>query len=387
MIRNRMQDFNYACPTRMLFGRAARLSLARVLARQGYRRVLVVYGQDNARKRALLTEIGQTLSDAGLVFESVAGARSNPTLTHAMAVSEVARRFQADVLLAVGGGSVIDTAKAAAAAYYAKGEPWAFFTQGTPIEKALPVATILTLPAAGSEQSIRMVINHRGRKLGCASEAIRPAVSVLDPELFVTIPAYQIASGVVDMISHIMERYFTNTPEVEFTSVQAEAVMRLAMKRGVALMDNPNNLTAWSDIALIGAWAHNGFYGLGHEEDWACHAIEHELSALDPTITHGAALACLIPAWMQTVLPINPSRIERFAREVMGCESAQEGIDALRAFYARLKMPQNLQAFSLTEADLVQCTERLTKTAPIGHYVALDKTRIAQIYERAFKGI
>lgn len=160
MIRNRMQDFNYACPTRMLFGRAARLSLARVLARQGYRRVLVVYGQDNARKRALLTEIGQTLSDAGLVFESVAGARSNPTLTHAMAVSEVARRFQADVLLAVGGGSVIDTAKAAAAAYYAKGEPWAFFTQGTPIEKALPVATILTLPAAGSEQSIRMVINH-----------------------------------------------------------------------------------------------------------------------------------------------------------------------------------------------------------------------------------
>ena len=382
-----MKAFNFYCPTRIVFGGGQSKSVGQWLKQSRFTKVCLVYGGASAEKNGTIKKVTDSLTKAGLSFMKIGGVRSNPTLSFALDVCEAARGFGADVLLAVGGGSVIDTCKAASAAYYANTDPWAFFTQGVPITRALPVACVLTLPAAGSEQSVRMVINHADRKLGCASEAIRPVLSVLDPELFFTLPRYQIGCGVVDMMSHIMERYFSNTDNIEFTSVQAQAVLRLAMRRGQELIQNPQNEAAWGDIALIGAWAHNGYYGLGHEEDWACHAIEHELSALDPSIAHGAALACLIPAWMQTVLSENPARIERFCQEVLGFESAQEGIGALKDFYRSLGMPQSLKEFGLSLSDLDECAQRLCPgSIRVGHYVHLDREKVLAIYRLAYTG-
>ena len=311
--------------------------------------------------------------------------RANPTLDFAAKVKKIAVDSQVDALLAIGGGSVIDTCKVAAAWAKYDGDAWDFFTKGVAITDAIPVACVLTIPAAGSEQSIRMVINHNGLKLGTASEKIRPLISVVNPELFFTLPENQIAAGVVDMISHIFERYFTNTEHVEFVSGQAEAAIRTAMEMGPKLLENHSDYDAWCQVAMVGSWAHNGYYGLGQVEDWACHAMEHELSAFDPAITHGAGLAVITPAWLRYVAEVNPARMQRFAKKVMGVETLEEGIAKLQAFYAAMKMPTKLSDFGLTQEALEACAaSACARTGTIGQFKKLTSEDVLAIYKSVF---
>lgn len=380
-----MLNFNYCNPTRILFGRDEHKKLGEALKKENIGKVLIVYGGGSALKNGTVSAVQSSLEEVGIEYFTIGGVRANPTLDFAAKVKKIAVDSQVDALLAIGGGSVIDTCKVAAAWAKYDGDAWDFFTKGVAITDAIPVACVLTIPAAGSEQSIRMVINHNGLKLGTASEKIRPLISVVNPELFFTLPENQIAAGVVDMISHIFERYFTNTEHVEFVSGQAEAAIRTAMEMGSKLLQNHSDYDAWCQVAMVGSWAHNGYYGLGQVEDWACHAMEHELSAFDPTITHGAGLAVITPAWLRYVAEINPARMQRFAKNVMGVETLEEAIAKLQAFYAAMKMPSKLSDFGLTQEALEACaTSACARTGTIGQFKKLTSEDVLTIYKSVF---
>lgn len=380
-----MLNFNYCNPTRILFGRDEHKKLGEALKKENIGKVLIVYGGGSALKNGTVSAVQASLEEVGIEYFTIGGVRANPTLDFAAKVKKIAVDSLVDALLAIGGGSVIDTCKVAAAWAKYDGDAWDFFTKGVAITDAIPVACVLTIPAAGSEQSIRMVINHNGLKLGTASEKIRPLISVVNPELFFTLPEKQIAAGVVDMISHIFERYFTNTEHVEFVSGQAEAAIRTAMEMGPKLLENHNDYDAWCQVAMVGSWAHNGYYGLGQVEDWACHAMEHELSAFDPAITHGAGLAVITPAWLRYVAEVNPARMQRFAKKVMGVETLEEGIAKLQAFYAAMKMPTKLSDFGLTQEALEACAaSACARTGTIGQFKKLTSEDVLAIYKSVF---
>lgn len=380
-----MLNFNYCNPTRILFGRDEHKKLGEALKKENIGKVLIVYGGGSALKNGTVSAVQASLEEVGIEYFTIGGVRANPTLDFAAKVKKIAVDSQVDALLAIGGGSVIDTCKVAAAWIKYDGDAWDFFTKGVAITDAIPVACVLTIPAAGSEQSIRMVINHNGLKLGTASEKIRPLISVVNPELFFTLPENQIAAGVVDMISHIFERYFTNTEHVEFVSGQAEAAIRTAMEMGPKLLENHSDYDAWCQVAMVGSWAHNGYYGLGQVEDWACHAMEHELSAFDPAITHGAGLAVITPAWLRYVAEVNPARMQRFAKKVMGVETLEEGIAKLQAFYAAMKMPTKLSDFGLTQEALEACAaSACARTGTIGQFKKLTSEDVLAIYKSVF---
>lgn len=380
-----MLNFNYCNPTRIHFGRDEHKKLGEALKKENIGKVLIVYGGGSALKNGTVSAVQASLEEVGIEYFTIGGVRANPTLDFAAKVKKIAVDSQVDALLAIGGGSVIDTCKVAAAWAKYDGDAWDFFTKGVAITDAIPVACVLTIPAAGSEQSIRMVINHNGLKLGTASEKIRPLISVVNPELFFTLPENQIAAGVVDMISHIFERYFTNTEHVEFVSGQAEAAIRTAMEMGPKLLENHNDYDAWCQVAMVGSWAHNGYYGLGQVEDWACHAMEHELSAFDPAITHGAGLAVITPAWLRYVAEVNPARMQRFAKNVMGVETLEEGIAKLQAFYAAMKMPTKLSDFGLTQEALEACAaSACARTGTIGQFKKLTSEDVLAIYKSVF---
>ena len=380
-----MLNFNYCNLTRILFGRDEHKKLGEALKKENVGKVLIVYGGGSALRNGTVSAVQSSLEEVGIEYFTMGGVRANPTLDFAAKVKKIAVDSQVDALLAIGGGSVIDTCKVAAAWAKYDGDAWDFFTKGVAITDAIPVACVLTIPAAGSEQSIRMVINHNGLKLGTASEKIRPIISVVNPELFFTLPQNQIAAGVVDMISHIFERYFTNTEHVDFVSGQAEAAIRTAIEMGPKLIENPKDYDAWCQVAMVGSWAHNGFYGLGQVEDWACHAMEHELSAYDPTITHGAGLAVLTPSWLRHVADVNPCRMKRFARNIFGAETIEEGIEKLEAFYREMKMPSKLSEFGLTQEALKACAQSAcARTGTIGQFKKLTSEDVLTIYERVF---
>lgn len=380
-----MLNFNYCNPTRILFGRDEHKKLGEALKKENIGKVLIVYGGGSALKNGTVSAVQASLEEVSIEYFTIGGVRANPTLDFAAKVKKIAVDSQVDALLAIGGGSVIDTCKVAAAWAKYDGDAWDFFTKGVAITDAIPVACVLTIPAAGSEQSIRMVINHNGLKLGTASEKIRPLISVVNPELFFTLPENQIAAGVVDMISHIFERYFTNTEHVEFVSGQAEAAIRTAMEMGPKLLENHSDYDAWCQVAMVGSWAHNGYYGLGQVEDWACHAMEHELSAFDPAITHGAGLAVITPAWLRYVAEVNPARMQRFAKKVMGVETLEEGIAKLQVFYAAMKMPTKLSDFGLTQEALEACAaSACARTGTIGQFKKLTSEDVLAIYKSVF---
>lgn len=387
-----MNRFEYCNPTRLVFGadeenRIGELILPRLS--EG-RRVMVVYGGGSVRRSGLLERVTASLATSGIEAVEFGGARVNPTLEHVRSGIELAREKNVGVMLAVGGGSVIDTAKGIALGVPYDGDVWDFFARGVMPETALPVACVLTLPAAGSEQSIRVVINGEGRKLGAGTPVVRPFASVINPKLFFTLPEKQIRAGVIDMMSHIMERYFTQTEAVDFISGQAEAALVSIMKNGLIIRDDHENYDAWSQIGLAGSFAHNGYFGLGHVEDWACHGIEHELSAWDETITHGEGLAVLTPAWMKHVWKANPARFERFAVNVMGAggntqqERIENGIEALKAFFKAMGAPVTMRELGAENAPFGKLAElAAAKTGTVGNFVKLTAADVEAIYESA----
>lgn len=386
-----MNNFEYFNPTRLVFGKDEEKRIGELMRSKvpALSAVLVVYGGGSAKKSGLLDRIEASLKEADLVPLLLGGVTPNPELSFVKQGIELCKEHNVKAILAVGGGSVIDASKAIAIGVPYTGDVWDFFTKGVVPNEALPVAVVLTLPAAGSEQSIRIVISHDGRKLGTGSPVVRPFVSVIDPELFFTLPEKQIRAGVIDMMSHIMERYFTQTKGTDFIDGQAEAAMRSIMKNGLKLRKNPKDNDAWSQIGLAGSFAHNGYFGLGQQEDWASHGMEHEISAWNTGVTHGEGLAVVIPAWLKYVWRANPERAAQFAVNVMGVkkkgskeEIIRKGIKALRHFFKKMGAPKNLKELGVEKIDSHYIAKKAVEIpGKLGNFMPLYEEDIVKIFK------
>lgn len=386
-----MNNFFFCSPTELLFGKGAESEIGeRLAARFPGGRVMLVYGGGSIKRTGLYDRVKASLGAAGLSVREKGGVQPNPEIGFVRELIAECREWQPDVLLAVGGGSVIDSAKAAAMGVPYEGDVWDFFSGKAVCGKALPIAVILTIPAAGSELSMRVVITNGGKKWGTASQKIRSFLSVIDPELFFTLPPWQVSCGVVDMMSHIMERYLTNTTGTAYVDGQAEAAMRTIMRFGRVVRRDPKNYEAWSQLGLAGTFAHNGYFGLGHAEDWACHGMEHELSAWKREISHGAGLAVITPAYLEFVSRSNPRRVLQWARNVMevpegldGAAAITAGIAALRAFYREMGMPVTLSELGAADAPLEELAKHAVVKGPLGHYVPLSAEDVLAVYRLA----
>lgn len=384
-----MEFFTYRNPTELMFGRGAQMKAPKAFV-DGYgaKKALLVYGRGSAVKSGLIDAVKAASSEAGLTLVEKGGVQPNPTIEFVREALELARSEDIDSVLAVGGGSVIDTAKTVAAAFSYEGDPWDFFSGKAQVSQVLPLAAILTIPAAGSEQSKRAVITNGDKKLGMGNDCLRPKLAAINPELFFTLPANQAAAGIFDMMSHIMERYFTKTPDVEFTSTEAEGALRVIMENALKIKENPKSYAAWAEVALAGTFAHCGFFGLGHEEDWACHGMEHALSGWVDTITHGAGLAILTPAWMRYVWSEDPERFVRFAERVMGVTpmatdeaTIELGIAKLFAFIQQMGLPTAIHEVTSEKPDFDHLADLSFGKGHLGGFKKLTHEDAVNIFQ------
>ena len=387
-----MNNFTYCNPTELVFGKDSHLQTGSLIVRAlpQAKKIMVVYGGGSAVRSGVLASVVESCEKAGLLVVVKGGVRPNPTVDFVRECVDFARAEKVDMFLAVGGGSVIDTAKAAALGVCYEGDVWDFFCGKAQPQQALPVCTVLTIPAAGSEQSIRTVISNGNVKAGAGNALVRPKLSIVNPELFFTLPQRQVSAGIIDMMSHIMERYFTNTPGVDYTSAQAEAALRVIMRNGLKLMEKIDDYEAWCEIGLAGSFAHNGYFGLGHEEDWACHGIEHALSGWDDRIIHGEGLAVVIPSWMSYVWPVNPARFVRFAREVFGVTGDQDDETTIKlaiakfcSFLIQMNLPTKLSQLTEREVPIKEIAQASVGAATLGHFKALNAQDVEAILVNA----
>lgn len=388
-----MDNFIFQSPTEFVFGRGTQNDTGKLAKRYGASKVLLVYGGGSAERSGLIDSVKQSLADTGIGIAVINGVRPNPTDDKVYEGIAIANRENVDFILAVGGGSVIDTAKAIALGCCYSGDFWDFYSGKAMPEAALPVGVVLTIPAAGSEGSPNSVITKREglHKISYKCQLTRPRFAVLNPELTMSLPWFQTACGAVDMLCHIFERYFSNTP-APLVNAYSEAIMREVMDRALTLHLNPEDYEARADMMWAGTLAHNGLCGVGKTEDWASHRIEHEVSAIYD-VAHGAGLACIVPAWMTFVAKKNPDMIWRFAVNVMGVDPAgltteqiaAEGISALKDFYHDLGLTTSLRELVGKEPDIDAMVKSLEGNMgkTLGNYVTLSMQDCREIYELA----
>ncbi len=357
-----MNNFTFYAPTYFAFGKDTEQDTGKYVKRFGGSKVLVHFGGGSAVRSGLLGRVTASLEAAGVPYVSLGGVKPNPRDTLVYEGIELCRKENVQLVLAVGGGSVIDSAKGIAVGVPNRGDVWELYSHkgSVPEHAPLPVATVLTLPAAGSENSPNSVLSDEatGRKLGFKHMGLRPVLSVVDPTLFLTLPREQMAYGACDMMCHIFERYFTNSTGTDLTDALAEATMRTIILESRRLNTDLQNVNAWGQLALCGTVAHNDLLGLGREQSWACHALEHELSAVYD-VPHGGGLAVVVPAYMKAVWPYNPGIFAQWATNVMGVTPHRdtesvilEGIARLQAWYRELGLPQNMQELGIpADAD------------------------------------
>lgn len=388
-----MDNFTFWSPTKFVFGRDTESQTGTLVKQFGGKKALIVFGGGSVVRSGLLDRVKKSLDEAGIEWEEMGGICPNPTDDRVYEGIDRVRGNGIDFLLAVGGGSVIDTAKGIACGVPYDGDFWDFYCGKKIVEKAMPVGVVLTIPAAGSEGSGNSVITKKDGliKLSLRTEsALRPRFSVMNPELTFTLPPYQTACGIVDMMAHIFERYFTNTADCETTDRVAEGLLTAIMGEARKVIADPLDYQARANIMWSSTLAHNGLCGTGRVEDWASHFIEHELSAIYD-VAHGAGLAVVNPAWMTYVLRANPSKVAQFAVRVMGVvpeyrperEIAEEGVARLKDFYRSIGMPVTLGELGIESPDIDRLVAKLHehKGNPIGGYVRLTPADTEQIYK------
>lgn len=392
-----MNNFVFYSPTEFVFGKATEMQVGALARKHGARKVMIVYGGGSVVRSGLLDRVKQSLQEAGIEYCLMGGVQPNPVDTKVYEGIEFCRREQADMLLPVGGGSVIDTAKAIAAGVLYEGDFWDFYIGKTKVTKALKVAVVLTIPAAGSEGSGNTVITKLDglQKLSLrVPEVLRPVFSIMNPELTYTLPPFQTACGVADMMAHIMERYFTNTQEVEIGDRLCEGTLMAIINEAPKVMRNPEDYGARANLMWAGMIAHNGTCGVGCEEDWASHFLEHEISAIYG-VTHGAGLSVIFPAWMTWMVEHNVGKIAQYAVRVWGVPESEdkkavalEGIGKLKAFFSSLGLPVTFKELGVENPDIDRLADSLhrNKGELVGNYVKLTKQDSKEIYHLACAG-
>ena len=392
-----MKDFNYYAPTEVVFGKESEEQVARLVKKYGGTKVLVHYGGQSAIRSGLLPKIFDLLNQAGIDFVKLGGVVPNPRLSLAQKGIELCRKEGVDFILAVGGGSVIDSSKCIAYGVPYEGNVWDFYLGKAKATAMLPLAAVLTIPAAGSEMSESSVItNEEGDvKLGYSNNLSRPKFAIMNPCRTFTLPPYQTAAGVTDMMMHTMERYFTKDDDMDLTTEIAEAMLR-SMKNAVfAVLKNPEDYRNRAQIMWGGSLMHNGLTGCGVSDDWATHQLEHELSGMFD-VTHGAGLAAVWPSWARYVMHENVSRFVRFAVNVMDVPNdftdpegtALKGIEAMERFYHAIGMPINIKELigrDITDAEIKEMTRKCSRDnkATCGCLKVLKAEDMEAIYQMA----
>lgn len=405
-----MNDFTFYSPTKFVFGRGYVDRTGAELKSCGFSKVLLAYGQGSVVRSGVLARVRESLEAAGVSYVEKGGVRPNPEVEWVREAIALARAEQVDGVLAVGGGSVIDAAKATAFGVPYDGDVWDIFDKRAAIGGCLPIAVVLTIPAAGSEGSGSCVISNdaENRKVGTSGDVFRPRLAVMDPELTFTLPAYQTVAGVTDMIAHICERYFSGVGAVPVTDNIATGLVNALMEATPRVLENPEDYDARATIMWAGMLAHNDVAGCGRSLNpatraggWESHGLEHEVSAHHPEVTHGAGLAVVMPAWMRYVWREDPQRFLDFAEAVFGIEPVDDefapreeavedavtaAIDELQAFFRDSGMPATLADFGLTpdDVDPMLATLEKNKGKTFGAFKTLDMDDARAIYESCF---
>ena len=388
-----MENFTFYSPTKFVFGKGMEAEAGKLVKAFGGSKVLIHYGGGSVVRSGLLDRVKASLDGEGIPYVELGGVKPNPRSGLVYEGIELCKKEGVDFVLAVGGGSSIDSSKAIAAGVVYDGDFWDFYC-GKPIEKALPVGTVLTIAAAGSEGSGDSVITKvEGMlKRGASGDGIRPKFSILNPELTQTLPPYQTACGMTDIIAHLYERYLTNTKDVEVTDRLVEALIMTIVHEAPRVMADPNNYEARANIMWAGTVAHTNVVGVGRSQDWNSHNIEHELSALYGC-AHGAGLAVVMPAVFTYCMEHDVTRFAQIAERVWGCKmdfyhpevTAKQGIEALRNFLISIGMPSRLGDFGGKEEDIPVLVDKLcNKTGrggSISGFVTLDTDDCSKIYK------
>ena len=351
-----MNDFNYYAPTKVVFGKGAEQKVGNLIKEQNCKKVLIHYGSGSARRSGLLDRIEAIFDKEGITYIELGGVVPNPRLSLVYEGIALCKKENVDFILAVGGGSVIDSAKAIGYGVANEGDVWDFFDFKRKPTACLPIGVVLTIAAAGSEMSGSCVITKEdgGMKRGCTTDYSRLKFAVLDPELTMTLPPYQTACGCTDILMHTMERYFNHGENMELTDGISEHLLRTVMKNAKILMDEPQCYKARAEVMWAGSLSHNGLMACGNDGgDWACHQLEHELGGMFD-VAHGAGLAAVWGSWARYVCDALPDRFEQFAVNVMGVENGddknaviQKGIEAMENFFRQIEMPTDLGGLNI----------------------------------------
>lgn len=389
-----MNNFEFTLPTRFYFGRDEEKRTGEICNKYGAKKVMIIHYGDFVKTTGLFDKISKSLDEAGVPWIEMDGVQANPRVSLVRKCIARAKDENVDFLLAIGGGSVIDTAKATGVGMHYDGDVWDLYTGRGTTDRTTPVGVVLTIPAAGSESSNGSVITNEEEhsKRGFGGDFMRPVFAVMNPELTYTLPSFQTAAGGFDIMAHIMERYFTMTENCDVTDEMCEGTLRAMIKNIPVVMEHPEDYAARAEIMWAGTIAHNGILGVGREEDWGSHELGHALSAFYD-ITHGATLSIIFPAWMKYVYKLRPEKFARYAEKVWGVEpdgdmekTALEGIARTKEFCKKLGLPVSLTDAGVqddrTEEMADHCT--LNDTAPAGAFKKLYKQDCINIYKDAY---
>ena len=389
-----MDNFTFYGCTKFVFGKETENQAGALVKEFGGSKVLLHFGGGSVVKSGLLERVKKSLEKAKIEFVELGGVHPNPLSDLVYKGIDIVKKENIDFILAVGGGSTIDSSKAIAMGSCYDGDFWDFYAGKANPEKALPVGTILTIAAAGSEGSPDTVITKKEGmiKRGYGNDILRPRFSILNPALTQTLPAYQTACGATDIMAHVCERYFTNTKNVETTDRLCEAVLLAMINETPKVIKNPDDYEARANIMWAGMVAHNNIVGVGRDQDWNSHGIEHELSGMYDC-AHGAGLAVIMPAWMTFVYKHDVMRFAQWATRVWGCKmdfsnpekTALEGIAAFKSFLKSIGMPSTLAEVGGKEKDIPQLVKNfgLPEGGKTGGFVKLSSDDIAEIYRLA----
>ena len=387
-----MLDFIYNAPTTVYFGKGKHREVGKIISGYGYKKIMLQYGKGSIKKSGLYDEVMSSLKECGIEVVEMGGVEPNPKLSFVEEAVKIAKSEKVEMILAVGGGSAIDSSKTTALGAKYDGSVWDFNVGKAKPMDALPVGCILTIAAAGSEMSNSAVLTNTelNMKKGCTTEFNRCKFAILNPELTYSVGMFQTACGLVDMMTHTMERYFSVCPDTPLTDAIAESILKSIVEAGTVLMKNPEDYEARATAMWASSLAHNSLTGCGRENYLAVHQLEHAVSGIFDEVAHGAGLAVLYPAWMEYVKDLAPARFAKFARGVFGVTSAddltaaKEGIERTKEFFFdTLKLPSKLSNFSIKEKDISvlvnACTYNGTRT--VKSYIPLGEKEIKEIFE------
>ncbi|MBP8638215.1 MAG: iron-containing alcohol dehydrogenase [Dictyoglomi bacterium] len=388
-----MRDFEFLSPTKIIFGRNSEAKVGREVKNYS-RKILLHYGKGSIIRTGLYDRVVKSLKEEGIDFIELGGVQPNPRVSLVREGIEICRKNGINFILAIGGGSVIDSSKAIAVGVPYSGDVWDFYAGKMEPKTALPVGVVLTIPAAGSEASKSSVITNEDGwyKRSINTEIIRPRFAIMNPEVTFTLPPYQTACGAADIMAHVMERYFTNDKGVNFTDRLCEATLKTVIYNVPIVLKKPDDYDARAQIMWASTIAHNDLLSTGRTGDWASHGIEHELSGIYD-IAHGAGLAIVFPAWMKYVYKHNIERFIQFAINVWNVEPnfesperiALEGVERLKRFFKDIGLPTSLSEANIGEDRLEEMATKATERGELGEFVKLKKEDVLNILRSVLK--